>query len=167
MDIIDLYDIDKIPTGNTATHAHHGDYRLVIHMCVFSGEKMLIQRRSQTCHKWAGLWDVTLSGCAIAGERGRDAAMREFREELGLDIDLTGVRPALTVSFDSGFDEVFLVEKDIDISAISLQKEEVTDVRWATLDEILALRDSGSFTPFLPEYLKRLFSMRTLHDVMA
>lgn len=166
MDIIDLYDMDKIPTGKTATHAHHGDYRLVIHMCVFFGDKMLIQRRSQGCHKWAGLWDVTLSGCAIAGERGRDAAMREFREELGLDIDLTGVRPALTVSFGSGFDEVFLVEKDIDISEISLQKEEVTDVRWATLDEILTLRNSGEFTPFLPEYLKLLFSMKTLRDVM-
>ena len=74
MDKIDLYDIDKIPTGRIDTHPKQGEYRLVIHLCIFSGSKMLIQRRSDNCQKWAGLWDVTLSGCAVAGEKGRDTA---------------------------------------------------------------------------------------------
>ena len=166
MDKIDLYDIDKMPTGRIDTHPKQGEYRLVIHLCIFSGEKMLIQRRSETCQKWAGLWDVTLSGCAIAGEKGRDAAMRELKEELGLDIDLTGARPALTVSFATGFDEVFLTERNVDISALTLQREEVCQVKWATLEDILALRENGEFTPFTPEYLKLLFFMKDRHDVM-
>ena len=127
---------------------------------------MLIQKRSDTCTKWPSLWDVTLSGCAIAGEKGRDTAMRELKEELDLDIDLNGVRPALTVSFATGFDEVFLVEQNVDISKIKLQKEEVAEVKWATLDEILALRNEGNFTPFTPDYLKLLFFMKDHHDVM-
>ena len=166
MDIIDFYDIDKIPTGCTGAKIQEGNYRLVIHLCIFSGGKMLIQKRSDTCTKWPSLWDVTLSGCAIAGEKGRDTAMRELKEELDLDIDLNGVRPALTVSFATGFDEVFLVEQNVDISKIKLQKEEVAEVKWATLDEILALRNEGNFTPFTPDYLKLLFFMKDHHDVM-
>ena len=167
MDKIDLYDIDKIPTGRIDTHPNHGEYRLVVHLCIFSGSKMLIQRRSGNCQKWAGLWDVTLSGCAVAGEKGRDTAMRELKEELGLEIDLTGIRPDLTVSFATGFDEVFLIEHDTDITKLTLQKEEVCDVKWASLDEILTLREKGEFTPFTPDYLKLLFFMKDKRDVMA
>lgn len=167
MDKIDLYDIDKIPTGRVDTHPNEGEYRLVVHLCIFNGDKMLIQRRSENCQKWAGLWDLTLSGCAVAGEKGRDTAMRELQEELGLELDLTGKRPALTVSFSAGFDEVFLVEQDVDISALKLQSEEVCEVKWATLPEILALRQKGMFTPFSPEYLKLLFFMKDTGDVMG
>ena len=167
MDKIDIYDIDKMPTGRIDTRPNAGEYRLVIHLCIFSGDKMLIQKRSDTCNKWPNLWDVTLSGCAVAGEKGRDTAMRELKEELGLDLDLTGIRPALTVSFATGFDEVFLIEKDVDISALKLQVEEVASAKWATLPEIFALRENGQFTPFTPEYLKLLFFMKDNHDVMA
>ncbi|MBQ8831368.1 MAG: NUDIX domain-containing protein [Oscillospiraceae bacterium] len=166
MDKIDLYDIDKNPTGRVDTHPKNGEYRLVIHLCIFKDDKMLIQKRSEACQKWAGLWDLTLSGCAIAGEKGRDAAMRELYEELGLELDLTGIRPDLCVSFATGFDEVFLIEQDVDISSLSLQSEEVCDVKWATLPEILSLREMGEFTPFAPEYLKLLFFMKDKHDVM-
>lgn len=166
MDIIDLYDIDKMPTGRTDTHPRDGEYRLVIHLCIFNGDKMLIQKRSDNCQKWAGLWDVTLSGCSVAGEKGRDTAMRECREELGIDIDLHGMRPALTVSFQTGFDEVFILEQDVDISALTLQSEEVCDIKWANLSEILDLREKGEFTPFSPDYLKLLFTLREKHDVM-
>lgn len=166
MEIIDLYDIDKYPTGKTGTHPDENTYRLVVHLCLFSGDKMLIQKRSDACHKWGGLWDVTVSGIAKAGEKGRDAAMRECTEELGLEIDLKNARPALTVSFGCGFDEVFIAECRTDISSLTLQEEEVEDVKYASLDEILALCQKGEFTPFYPEYLKLLFKIRHSGDVM-
>ena len=128
MDIIDFYDKDKCRTGETGTHTKDGVYRLVVHLCLFSKGRMLIQKRSENCIKWAGLWDLTVSGCALKGENGRDAAMRELREELGLELDLSNARPAFTVSFKTGFDEVFLTEADVDISQIKLQEDEVSDV---------------------------------------
>lgn len=73
----------------------------------------------------------------------------------------------MTVSFSSGFDEVFLVEKDVDLSSLVLQESEVTDVRLATLDEILDMIKNGEFTPFIEDYIKLLFKMRNTHDVFA
>ena len=164
MEKFDVYDIDKQNTGIVHSHGYEldeGQYRLVIHVLVFSSDnRLLIQKRRNDDKKWPGKWDVSVSGCAIAGETGRDAAMREAREELDLELDLTNARPA-------GFDEVFLVEKDVDIAALVLQESEVTDVRWATLNEILDMIKNGEFTPFIEDYIKLLFKMRSTHDVFA
>ena len=54
-----------------------------------------------------------MGGGVDAGETSRQAAEREVREELGLALDLSGVRPSVTVNFDGGFDDFFLVERDL------------------------------------------------------
>ena len=170
MERIDIYDSDRRPTGRTAGSPKEladREYRLVIHLCLFNSRgEMLIQRRRDSCARWPGRWDVSVRGCADTGETGREAAMREAREELGLDLDLTGLRPALTVSFPHGFDELFLVEAELDPAALTLQESEVAAVRWAGEEEILRLRESGQFTPFHPEYLHLLFRMFRTRDVM-
>ena len=171
MDVIDIYDIDKMPTGRTTDRPGSmagGEYRLVIHLCIFNSKgELLIQKRRENCHKWPGLWDVSVSGCAITGEKGRDAAMREAKEELSLDIDLSSARPAFTVGFLGGFDELFMLKTDVDVSSLTLQDDEVTDVRWASEDEVLSLISRGEFTPFLPDYIRTVFRFKDTGDVFA
>ena len=170
MDAIDIYDKDKQPVGRITDHPkslHPDEFRLVIHLCLFNSRgEMLIQRRLPSCAKWPGLWDFTVSGCAIAGETGRMAAMREAREELNLSLDLSEARPALTISFPRGFDELFLVKADVNLDELSLQADEVADVRWADEREILQLRADGRFTPMLPSYIQTVFRLKDLGDVM-
>ena len=170
MERIDVYDSDMVPTGATAASPRvlkQGEYRLVIHLCLFdSSGRMLIQRRQDSCARWPGLWDVSVRGCADAGETGRMAATREALEELGLRLDLSEIRPALTVSFPHGFDELFLVDAPPDTPELTLQAEEVAEVRWASEEEILQLREEGLFTPFRRDYLRLLFRLREHGDVM-
>ena len=103
---------------------------------------------------------MSVGGGVDAGETSRQAAEREVREELGLALDLSGVRPSVTVNFDGGFDDFFLVERDVDLSAAALQKEEVARVRWADLPEILAMVDRGEFIDYPKSFLTFLFDMR-------
>lgn len=170
MDVIDAYDLDKRPNGHTTDHPKSlspEEFRLVIHLCLFNSRgQMLIQRRQDNCARWPGLWDFSIRGCAVAGESGRMAAMREAKEELNLDLDLSQVRPALTISFPRGFDELFLLRADLDPQALLLQAEEVAEVRWASKEEILALREEGRFTPASPAYLALLFDLLENGDVM-
>lgn len=170
MDLIDVFDEDRQRTDRTADSPRAlgpGKYRLVIHLCLFDADgRMLIQRRQDSCARWPGLWDVSVRGCAIAGETGRMAAAREAREELGLALDLSGIRPALTVSFPHGYDELYLVDAAPDVSELKLQTEEVAEVRWASEQEILRLREDGLFTPFRSDYLRLLFRLREYGDVM-
>ena len=70
------------------------------------------------------------------------------------------LRPCCTVNFDGGFDDFFLVERDLDLSAAVLQREEVAQVRWAELPEILDMVDQGTFIDYPKSFLTFLFDMR-------
>ena len=58
-------------------------------VCVFiinSKEEVLLQKRSATKKTWPNMWDVTVGGNVLAGEFGFKAIIREFKEELGIDL---------------------------------------------------------------------------------
>ena len=122
MEMVDLYDEDRIPLGRTAErHAPKGpgEYRTVVHVCIFDSRgRLLIQQRSREKDSWPEAWDVSVGGGVDAGETSRQAAEREVREELGLALDLSGVRPSVTVNFDGGFDDSFIYKE------IELKKSE-------------------------------------------
>ena len=165
MEMVDLYDENRLPLGRTAERHSpkgEGEYRVVVHICVFDSRgRLLIQQRSREKAVWPEAWDVSAAGGVDAGETSRQAAEREFREELGIPLDLTGVRPSCTVNFDGGFDDFFLVERDVDLSAAVLQREEVAQVRWAELPEILDMVDQGTFIDYPKSFLRILFDMRS------
>ena len=58
MELVDLYDEDRIPLGRTAErHAPKGpgEYRIVVHVCIFDSRgRLLIQQRSR--EKDMGPW---------------------------------------------------------------------------------------------------------------
>ena len=91
----------------------------------------------------------------------RQGAEREVREELGYALDLSGVRPSVTVNFEGGFDDFFIVTRDLALEELTLQREEVAAVRWATLGEVLEMADAGSFISYNKSFLTFLFELRT------
>ncbi len=95
-----------------------------------------------------------------AGETSRRGAEREVREELGVSLDLSGLRPSVTVNFDGGFDDFYILTKDLSIEGLTLQEEEVQAVRWASLEEILDMLGRGAFIPYPESFLRFLFDMR-------
>ena len=161
MELVDLYDENRIPLGKTGErHEKHapGEYRTVVHVCVFDRRgRLLIQQRTLEKVIWPGMWDVSVGGGVDAGETSRQGAEREFREELGYPLDLTGVRPTVTVHFSGGFDDFVLVVRDLPLESLTLQTEEVSAVRYATLEELLAMVEDGSFIPYPPSFLRYLF----------
>ena len=168
MELVDLYDENRVPLGRVAErHAKKapGEYRMVVDVCIFNGlGQMLIQQRSPEKTIWPELWDVSIGGGVDAGETSRQGAVREVGEELGYDLDLIGLRPAVTVNFEGGFDDFFVVTRDLDLGDLRLQKEEVSDVRWATLEETLAMLENGQFIPYPPSFLRFLFEARGSFD---
>ena len=96
-----------------------------------------------------------------AGETSRQGAEREVREELGVSLDLSGLRPSVTVNFDGGFDDFYILTRDLSLEDLTLQEEEVQAVRWASLEEILDMLSRGTFIPYPESFLRFLFDMRT------
>ena len=77
MELFDLYTRDRIRTGRTMVRGDkvpEGLYRLVVHVCIFDPEgRMLIQQRQPFKKGWSNMWDITVGGCAVAGDTSQDA----------------------------------------------------------------------------------------------
>ena len=169
MEILDLYDNDKKITNlqiSRGVKVPKGYYRLVVHICIFNNKgEMLIQKRASH-KKWGDKWDISVGGCVSAGETSDVAAMREVKEEIGLDIDLKDKRCNFTFTFEDGFDDIYLVNvDDIDLSTLKLQQTEVSEVKWMTEEEILKMNETGEFIPYQESYLKLLFEFRNAVDM--
>ena len=164
MELFDLYTADREKTGQTMVRGEptpEGFYRLVVHVCIFNPEgQMLIQQRQPFKRGWANLWDVTVGGCAVAGDSSRAAAERETREELGLSVDLADVRPTITIHWEHGFDDIYVLTQQVNPESLHLQYEEVQTVRWAGKEEILQMIDDGRFIPYEKSLIELLFFRR-------
>lgn len=165
MELWDIYDIDRSKTGRTMVRGEafgEGDYHLVVHVCIFNAKgEMLIQQRQSFKEGWPNMWDITVGGSAVSGESSQTAAEREVFEELGIRLDLQGIRPHFTINFGDGFDDIYLIEKEVDLSGLKLQYEEVQNAKWADREEVLELLKKGAFIPYYENYINLLFDMKT------
>lgn len=164
MEIWDLYTKDRIKTEETMVRGEKitkGFYRLVVHVCIFNSRgEMLIQQRQPFKSSWSNMWDITVGGSAISGDTSQSAAEREVYEEIGYKLSLDRIRPALTINFEDGFDDMYLIKKDIEISDLYLQYEEVKAVKWASKEEILKMIDEEIFIPYHKSLIELLFFMK-------
>ena len=164
MELWDLYTKDRTRTGQTMIRGEkqpEDTYRIVVHLCLFNSKgEMLIQQRQPFKDGWPNMWDITVGGSAVSGDDSRRAIERETLEELGLKIDFSQERPAMTVSFPQGFDDMYVLTRDIDLNDLKLQEEEVQRVKWADQEEILKMLQEGIFIPYHKALIELLFWMR-------
>ncbi|ATZ21712.1 NUDIX hydrolase [Mesoplasma tabanidae] len=164
MEILDLYDVTGNKTDQTmvrGTKPPKGFYRRKITIGIFNDkEEMLIQKVSQERKYWTGMWTPSVSGSVSTGETSQLTASREAKEELGLNIDFSDIRPAFTINFSEGFDDFYLIKKEVKIEKLVLQKEEVAEVKWATKQQIIDMIKTGEFLPFHFEIIDLMFLLK-------
>ncbi|WP_311492511.1 NUDIX domain-containing protein [uncultured Anaerococcus sp.] len=162
MEILDIYDKDRRRTGKTYPRNEEipqGGLRLIIHILIFNDKgELLIQQRADY-KKMGGLWDISCGGACQAGEDSFEGARRELNEELGIEFDFTSIRPILTANFAQGFDDFYMLRKNIEINELKLQKEEVKAARWASRKEVFDLFSKGKFVKYKKSFLDLLFDL--------
>jgi len=161
MEIWDLYDKDRKPLGRTHVRGQEmdaGTFHLVVHVCLFNDkDQLLIQKRQPFKKGWSGMWDISVGGSAVSGDDSRQAAEREAKEELGIDLDLSDEMPRFTINFDNGFDDYWMTEYLGSIEDLTLQASEVEDARWVNKEELMALVDQGVFVPYF--FIHQIFDL--------
>lgn len=167
MELFDIYDFDRNKTGETmerGTPVPKGFYRMVVHVCIFNSDgKMLIQRRQPFKRSWSGMWDLTVGGSSVVGDTSLTAAIRETSEEVGVQLAPDELKRVLTIQTECIFDDVYIVKKDLDETALTLQYEEVEQVKWADIAEIKSIIKKGSFIPYHESLIDLLFFLKD-HD---
>lgn len=161
MEIWDIYDKYRKKTEKThvkGTKTGEGEYHIAVRVWIVNSQgELLIQRRQFDNITWPGMWEAAASGSAITGDNSPDTAIKETMEEIGLDIEEDILEPIFTVKFKNGFDDNYLIRRDVDIEDLTLENDEVVDVKWATMDEIMHMVSSEHFIPF--PFLERVFEI--------
>lgn len=139
-----------------------GDYHIVVHVWIVNEDgQFLIQRRQPWKIGFPNMWDCAAAGSAIMGDDSEQAAIREVKEELGIDLDIEKGERIFTVRFPRGFDDIWLVRQNVAIEDLHLQEEEVAEAKWVSEAEIKEMVKNGEFIPF--NYFDQLFEMVNSH----
>lgn len=153
-----------------------------IHLWIINDEgEILLQRRCADKKLYPNTWDVSVGGHVGTKENSVDAVFREAKEELGVDLDIENVEYFGTVPERLKYDDidsnelvdVFIARQNIKREDIVLQKEEVSDVCFVSIEELFNLMGSDELLPHNEEYkqmidylvkLKMSLTLRRISD---
>ena len=169
-ELLDIYDKNQKPLNMAKTrseiHAkgywHAGVYVWILN----SKNQLLIQKRSEKKENHPNTWDVSVAGHISAGSTALATAVREVKEEIGLDISASELQNLFSITesqvlkngkyIDNEFHQIFLLRKDLELKDLKLQQEEVVAVDWMPVEKLkeLAAKDDPAFVPHQEQYKK-------------
>lgn len=149
-EIWDLYDSNKQKTGEVIERERvheipEGLYHLTVDIWVKTSDgRYLITQRSEKKPSYPLYWECT-GGAVVSGEESIDGAVRELAEETGIRAEKADLKLVNTVVYSNYIMDVYLYERDIDITEVVLQEDEVCGAKLATEAEILAMIENDEF----------------------
>ena len=146
MELLDLYDNDLRPTGQTVERGKmipQGLMIPIVAVFIHNNEgKYLIQKVSES----KGGYYATTAGHVKAGEMDFTISMqRELKEELGLSVTQSELKLLRIRRYGYKFTLLYMLRSNVPVEMLRLQKEEVESVHWMTREEIEKLCDEGKF----------------------
>ena len=146
MEYWDIYDKDRNFSGKKKGKYetwYEGEYHLAAEGWIINSKKeILVQQRSQMCAILPGVWALT-TGRVIAGETTLQGCIREFKEELGIDVKTEELRLMDTYTKGDMIWDIYFVRKDVSLEDIVLQEEEVARVKFVDTLEFRQMLDEG------------------------
>ena len=160
-----LNEITGEVTGETISkkEAHKtGVWHGSVHIWIISEDKkrILLQKRCADKDLFPNMWDISVGGHISAGEDSLVSAKRELSEELGLNpdefnflyVDKIKEKFEYKDILSNEFVTIYKIVSDVNIDSLILQKEEVSEARWFTKDELNNLRDELKVIPHIEEF---------------
>ncbi len=132
---------NKIGKTKLRSEVHRdGDWHKGIHIWVInSNNDILLQRRCATKNSNPNMLDISSAGHLQAGDNSQEAAIRELKEELDLDVTkdelifIETIKNSLkyTETFiNNEFDDVYIVRTNKKIDDLKYQAEEISEIMY-------------------------------------
>lgn len=151
MEYWNLYDYEgkkKKKLAIRGTKLNDDDFHLVVNVWIMNdkNEFLITQRSLNKSHPL--MWECT-GGSALIGETSKEAAIRETKEELGIDVSESEAsiigRTRRYYKNCPDILDVWLFKTNVSLNDITIQEDEVNDVMWASSKEIKQLFLEGKF----------------------
>ena len=132
MEILDAYREDGTMAGCDLIRGNNtlkGLYHLVCEVLVKHKDgTYLLMQRDWNKENYPGLYEATSSGCALKGESSYEAALRELKEETG--IDTKDLKLMYRYVSENTIYHGYICETNCDKEAITLQEGETISYLW-------------------------------------
>ncbi|MDU1582851.1 MAG: NUDIX domain-containing protein [Peptoniphilus harei] len=115
----------------------------------------IIQRRALDKKSFSGMWYCSAGGSVISRETPKEGMVREFKEELGIDISEDELSLKRIITEKNTIFYIYLVRKNISLDEITLQEEEVMDVDLADPSKIKKMVEDKTFIGL--DYYEKFF----------
>ena len=177
MEVFDIVNEQGRPTGKTVdrTTAHEqGILHRTSHVWLVRNKnekkEILLQKRCMEKDSFPGHWDISSAGHIPAGFEFKESAVRELKEELGIDLSeddliLCGQRHFQYESNfhgkafkDNQISNVYMAWYDCEPESLQLQKEEVEAVQWMELEDCIKAVKEHTIKHCI--YLEELYMIR-------
>lgn len=163
MEYLDIVDEEGNPTGETIERedAHRlGIRHRTSHVWLYrvrnGNAQLLLQKRSFDKDSYPGCYDISSAGHIPAGDGYLESALRELKEELGIDANaeellFCGTRRFETRETFNGRDfwenqvsNVFILRRDLEETDFAVQHSEVDSVKWMDWDKCVEMVKNSS-----------------------
>ena len=164
MEIWDLYDENKNVTGK---YCVRGDeipddyYHLVVHVWIKNDKgEYLISQRSANRPKFPLMWEC-VGGSVLKGENSLQGAIRETKEEIGIDLTelegqivFTKIRKVIKGKKCNDIMDVWLFKYNGEIQLENATTDEVRDCKWMKKEEIKEYFENNKLVPTLDYFFE-------------
>jgi 8-oxo-dGTP diphosphatase len=155
-EVWDVYAEDRAKSGRTHVRGlplKKGDYHLVVVVWVLNPDgRILISLRHPGKPAWPGYWECT-GGAALAGEDSLTAALREVKEEMGVDLDPGKGRMVYSLLGEDTIYDYWAFVQAVELEDTVPQETEVTEIKFASPGEIREMVRTDRFIPTLASFL--------------
>ncbi len=144
MDFFDVVNKNRKPLGYTKQRGmklEENEYNVGVEIWIFNKNKLLMTRRSLN-KSHPGEWEVP-GGCSKSGETSIDTIIRETKEEIGISINNDDCYLIDTTIYKKQFVDIYKCNKVIDLNNVTLQNDEVCDVKYVTKEEFLKMAENN------------------------
>lgn len=151
MEYLDVYDEAGRKTGEIVEReeAHRkGILHKVVHVWIINSKnELLMQKRSKNKDLNPDKWYVSMGGHIESGENNAQTIIREFNEELQLDVSgqiedvefLHTFKEIIVANdgafVDHAFYDVHVLRRDVDLCRLVLQEDEVQEVKYMRYED--------------------------------
>lgn len=158
MELLDIVDEQGNPTGQTVereTAHREGIRHRSSHVWLFRRRggrvEVLLQKRSRKKESFPGCYDISSAGHIPAGEDYISSALRELREELGVEAEAGELQYCGTrfiyyeavfygeLFIDRQVSNIYILWHDCEAEEFTLQEEEVEEIKWLDFEECVEL----------------------------
>lgn len=168
MALIDVLDENGNPTGDAKIkHEIHeqGLWHNAAHVWIYNSKgEIMLQLRAKNKDCFPGLWDISVAGHTDSGETPIESAVREMKEEIGLDtqpeeFEFVGTRKFSqpidgTNWYENEIGYIYFYKFDNSIDNLSMPDGEVEKLEFISIDrfekEVNNVELRKKFVPYQP-----------------